>query len=264
MPYLTDDLARELPAPASGQKVHWDSDADGRPESATSGFGLRITAGNARAWILSYRTDDGSQRRFKIGRFPKVKAELARKRAQELAAEIALGADPQGKRSDDRKAARVNDLIERFDREHISKRKASTRDGYRRLIKLHVQPAIGHMKVRDVAYADIEALHRKLTKAGHRYQANRVVAVTSKMFTLAQRWQMRTDGINPCRNVERHREQARRRYLTTDELSRLLAALAKHPDLRSANTIRLLILSGARRGEVLGMKWRDLDLSEGT
>jgi hypothetical protein len=68
MPYLSDDLARELPAPASGQKVHWDSDADGRPESATPGFGLRVTAGNARAWILSYRTDDGTQRRFKSGR----------------------------------------------------------------------------------------------------------------------------------------------------------------------------------------------------
>jgi integrase len=90
-----------------------------------------------------------------------------------------------------------------------------------------------------VTYADIEALHRKLTKAGHRYQANRVV--------VAQRWQMRTDGINPCRNIERHPEQARRRYLTADEMSRLLAELDRHHDARSADANRLLMLTGARR-----------------
>jgi hypothetical protein len=83
MPYLTDEFARELVAPSTGQKLHWDADADGRPGSSTSGFGLRITSGGARSWVLRYRVNEtGTQRLYKIGRFPALKAERARKLAE--------------------------------------------------------------------------------------------------------------------------------------------------------------------------------------
>jgi integrase len=157
---------------------------------------------------------------------------------------------------------RVDALIVRFMEEHVSKRRASTQDGYRRIIQGHIQPAIGHMQVRKVTEADIEAIHRKITKAGHKHQANRVVAIMSKMFGLALRWRMRTDGVNPCKGIERHFEGHRERYLTTDEANRLLAELDRHHDARSADAIRLLMLTGARRSEVLGMSWGDLDLDD--
>jgi integrase len=84
----------------------------------------------------------------------------------------------------------------------------------------------------------------------------------SKAFTLAIRWRMRDD--NPCKGVERNTEHHRRRYLKPDELARLTAALAQHPDRQTANAIRLLLLTGARRNEVLAMRWADLDLGAGT
>ncbi len=80
------------------------------------------------------------------------------------------------------------------------------------------------MKVADVAWADVDALHRKITKAGHPYQANRVIAALSKMFSLAIRWHMRPD--NPVKGIERNQEHKRKRYLSGDELARLTEALA--------------------------------------
>ena len=122
--------------------------------------------------------------------------------------------------------------------------------------------ALKHLKVSDINFSDIDALHSKITKAGHPYRANRVIAVASKMFSLAQRWNMRTD--NPCKGIERNDEYKRKRYLSADELTQLTKALASHPNKQTADIIRLLLLTGARRGEVLSMRWADLDLTTGT
>jgi integrase len=117
------------------------------------------------------------------------------------------------------------------------------------------------MKVADVAYADVDALHRKVTEAGGPYAANRTIAIVSKMFSLAVRWNMRSD--NPARGIERNLEIKRKRYLNGDELARLLKALAAHSDTKSANIIRLLLLTGCRKGEAFSMRWSDLDLTKG-
>jgi integrase len=80
------------------------------------------------------------------------------------------------------------------------------------------------------------------------------------MFALAIKWRLRPD--NPCKGVERNREHARKRYLSPDELVRLTRALAKYRDQRVADVFRLLLLTGARRGEVLSAKWEQFDLEQ--
>lgn len=90
------------------------------------------------------------------------------------------------------------------------------------------------------------------------YEANRQRALLSKMFSLAVRWKWRTD--NPCRGVPRYDEARRERYLSPDELGRLSVALAGHSSQVAANVIRLLLLTGARRGEVLRATWDQFDL----
>jgi len=82
------------------------------------------------------------------------------------------------------------------------------------------------------------------------------------MFSLAIRWGMRAD--NPAKGIERNPETGRKRYLKGDELARLVTALAAHPDRQAADIVRMLLLTGARRGEVFAMRWADIDLTEGT
>src|SRR5262249_49084455 len=97
------------------------------------------------------------------------------------------------------------------------------------------------------------------------YQANRCLAVLSKMMNLAEAWGLRSDGSNPCRHVKKYREYKRERYLTPDELRRLGAVLAD-PTTKATESpfaiaaIGLLVLTGARLTEILTLRWEYVDL----
>ena len=156
----------------------------------------------------------------------------------------------------------MNDLADRFEQEHLPRKRPGTAADYRRMLRNHIRPHFGnHAKVADVTFTDIDSLHRKISKAGSPRRANTVVAVLSKMFTLSIRGGMRSD--NPAKGIEKNGETQRKRYLIGDELARLSKALAEHPDRQAANIIRMLLLTGARRGEVLSMRWDDLNLGDG-
>ena len=155
------------------------------------------------------------------------------------------------------------DLAKRFLAEHVeAKRKASTAAEYRRLLEKAILPVLGPRKVADVARGEIAKLHNALRAAP--YQANRVLAVLSKMFNLAERWGLRPDGSNPCRHIEKFGERKRERMLLASELARLGEALASYdgsPIVVAA--VKLLIFTGARLGEILGLRWEWLDLERG-
>jgi integrase len=119
---------------------------------------------------------------------------------------------------------------------------------------------LGKLKVADVRHADIERLHAKMAKTAP-YRANRAAAVLSKMLSLAVKWEMRTD--NPARGIERAPEQKRERFLSPAEIARLGEALANVKEKASADAIRLLLLTGARKSEVLKARWSEFDLTSG-
>jgi integrase len=253
--HLTDAIVRRLKAPAKGNKVHYDTDV--------AGFGARVTAAGARSFILNYVVrGSGRERRFTIGSFPNWAVTAARMEARRLKRLVEEGGDPLADIESERSAPTVADLCDRFEQEHLIRKRPGTADDYRRMLVNHVRPHFGaHTKVADVVFSDIEALHRKITKSGSPYAANRCVAVLSKMFSLSCRWGMR--DTNPCKGIEKNIEHHRRRYLSGDELVRLVQALAEYPDQQTANAVRVLLMTGARRGEVLGMRWADVDLGEG-
>jgi integrase len=154
-----------------------------------------------------------------------------------------------------------HDLCDRFIADYVPRKRPSTQKSYRQKIEAEIRPALGRLKVAEVVFADVDGLHRTISKRGRPYRANRCIALLSRMFSLAIRWGMRTD--NPCKGIERNQEHKRRRYLSAEELARLTLALAEHKDRQSADIIRLLLLTGARRGEVLAARWADIDLSAG-
>jgi integrase len=123
-----------------------------------------------------------------------------------------------------------------------------------------VLPRLGKMKVAEVGPADVDALHAEVS-ATRPVRANRVVEVVRKAFNLAIRWSWRAD--NPASGVHRNHEEKRARYLTVGEILRLSNAMSGHPERTSANAIRLMMLTGARRGEVLRARWDMFDLDGG-
>lgn len=251
--HLADNLVKMLEAPATGNQVTYDD--------KVTGFGCRVTAAGTRAFILNYRTKSGRERRITIGSFPEWKVAAARAEAMNLKKRIDRGEDPLADIETARTAPTVAHMCSRFEDEHLRKKRPATQRDYKAMIANEILPAMKHLKVAEVTFSDVDSLHRKITKRGRTYRANRTVAVLSKMFSLAVRWKWRSD--NPAKGIERNEETKRHRYLSGDELGRLTIALAKHPDQQAANIIRLLLLTGARRGEVQSAKWEDLNLETG-
>jgi len=121
-------------------------------------------------------------------------------------------------------------------------------------------PRFGNLKASSLSYRDIERLHHELSRSTP-FQANRVVALLSRLYSLAVKWRISTE--NPARGIQRNPETPRERYLSQAELARLLAALDRHSDQTIANAIRLLVFTGARKTEVLGATWEQFDLDTG-
>jgi integrase len=251
---LTDAVIKRLPVPAKGNKITFDA--------TLPGFGCRVTVAGHRSFILNYRTKGGRERRITIGEVGNWTVGAARIEARRLKQLVDRGGDPLADIEEERLRPTMAELCDRFQAEHLPRRRPGTAKNYALILRLHVRPHFGpHVKVAEVTIDDIEKLHRKITDGGSPTAANRTVATLSKMFSLAIRWGMCAN--NPAKGIDRNAETGRKRYLKGDELARLVAALAAHPDRQDANIIRMLLLTGARRGEVFSMRWADIDLTEG-
>jgi integrase len=252
---LTDKVAKEAPTP---EAVDYYIVYDGGHKKAVSGFGLLITRNNARSWVLRYRHNRRS-RRYNIGAPPSWDAETARTRAAELVRLVDMGRDPQGEKEAERQAPIVNELLDYYLAEYATKKRTGEQD--RRMIDRYVRPVLGTHRVVDVEFSDIDRLHRKRTKAGGPYAANRLHSLLNKAFSLAVLRKWRTD--NPCRGIQRNEEHPRENYLDGDKLDRLTKVLAVYPDRRAANIVKLALLTGARRGELFAARWDQIDIEQG-
>jgi integrase len=250
---LTDRIVKALEPPAakdgkSANRITYDTDV--------SGFGARITSAGTVAFVVNYRRrSDGRERRYTIGSFPDWSVAAAREEAKRLKRDVDGGGDPVGKLQADREAPTVADLAKRFMEEHVVKKRPSTQRDYKAITE-EIKTELGTMKVAAVDFEHVEKLHREITKRAP-YRANRTLSVLSAMFTLSIKWKYRLD--NPVRFVERNPEPQRERYLSADELVRLLKALDEHPDQQVADIFRLLLWTGARCGETMSARWNQFN-----
>jgi integrase len=251
---LTKSAVDRLTADGDSEFIVWDAELPG--------FGVRVKPSGAKSYVIQYRTrDSGRSRRKTIGRHgPLMSLQQARSIARGLLADAARGRDPVGEHRSRRKSPTISELADRYIEEHaMPKKRAGSIRNDRSILERHILPRLGQMKVQDVEPADIQRLHIALRETP--YQANRTIALLSKMFSLSVRWGLRTN--NPTEGIEKFHEEARHRWLSDVELKRLTAVLNAHPDQVAADAIRLQLLTGARIGEVLGSTWTDFDLDRG-
>jgi len=234
-------------------------------DSAVKGFGVRCQQ-SAKVYILKTRVS-GRQRWFSIGKHGSPwTAETARNEALSILGDIADGKDPADGRNH-KQALLLKDLANMFLEQHVdAKLKPKTAKGYRDQLERLVIPKIGKLSVEAVKRTDIAKIHHFLR--GTPYQANRVLAVLSKMFTWAEQRGYRPDNSNPCRHVEKYKEQGRERFLSVEELSNLADIMGDMEESGAlgpfaAAAIRLLIFTGARVEEILTLQWAHVDINQG-
>ena len=227
--------------------VYWDGEL--------TGFGLRVRRSGRKSYVVQTRIA-GKLCWFTIGPHGPLNPDQARGRALEILACAKRGIDPRDADARRKAEPSMADLGRRFLEEYVPVHcKPSTREEYRRSVRLFVDPVIGELRVPEVQRKDIAALHHGLRDKP--YQANRTLGVLSKMFSLAEVWGWRPDGTNPCRHVKRYKEHKRERFLSPEETERLGQVLREaEEEMPSAvAAFRLLLLTGCRMSEIRDLRW---------
>jgi Arm DNA-binding domain len=191
---------------------------------------VRVRA-SGRRWFAVEWMRERRTRRLSLGEFGAVTVDQARERAKKILGRVAHGEDPAAQRAEERAAPTIAELARRYLEEHAApKKKRSSVEGDERLLRLYVLPALARRKAAAVGLRDIADLHHNLRAKP--VQANRVLALVSKMLNLAETWGLRPLHPNPCPRIGRYREGKRERFLSGGELRRLGEALSAVEQVR--------------------------------
>lgn len=257
MPKLSKPLITAL-TPTDQEIVVWD---DSLP-----GFGLRAKPSGAKTFIIQYRNRAGRSRRLSIGKLGKVTLDQARKEAVRLMGQVALGHDPAEEKRRLLRSETVAQLAKVYMSEHCAGRcKPRTIAAHTWLLDKFIKPRLGKRRLLDLRPADIAKLHTDLQATP--YNANRVLGLLRAMLNCAERWEMVPRGSNPAAMIKPYPERKRERYLSPEELARLLTALDEQEeagaiDAYEAAAIRLLIFTGCRLSEITTLAWRQVDFDK--
>jgi len=226
-------------------------------DKKTPGFGIMVFPSGTKTFFL-YKRVNGKPDKMKLGRFPEITPELARQRAYKDIADINKGINPNKKKKELRDEATFSELFQRYFDEHAKIRKRSwisDLGSYNRYLKV-----MDNKKISTISRSDIEKLHNSIKNKAGLYAANRSLSLLKIMFNKAAHWGF--NGSNPAINIKKFPEVARDRALQPDEIGRFFEALNSETDLIFKGYFYISLLTGARRSNVLSMRWEDITFGE--
>ena len=257
--YLTDRRVRSLKAQEQQYEV-----TDGGSPSSVPGLALRVFSSGSKSWFLRYGPRE-ARKRIVLGTYPSLSLEDARNKARELVAGVNIvGRDPMAEKKAERKArkkalgATFEALAMAYMEEHAkrNKRLRPWKEDERKL-RVEVLPVWGSRPAAEILRADVRALLERIAAERGGVCANRTRTLISKVFSFG----MERDRVesNPVHGVKRlYVEKPRERVLAEEE-ARALWPLFDRLQPAVAAAWRLVLLTAQRPGEVLSMRWRDLE-----
>ena len=227
-------------------------------DRALPGFGLRVHRSGAKAWIVQTRIE-GKSRRVVIARYGEMDLAQARRHARDILARIRAGDNPADDIRKEKTAPTVAMLADEYLRRCDPYWKPSGRKTIRTYLKARILPTFGKMPVERVGPEDVAAWFDAVSK-DRPGAANRAFEILRSLMFWAEEYGFRDLGTNPCLGIRKNPRRDIARFLDTDELARLGRALDAREDKwpEAVAAIRLLALTGCRRGEVLNLRWRDI------
>lgn len=236
-----------LPLPENGKRVTYH-------DKRTQGLSLRVSSNGTKSFNVR-RKIKGRAERVTLGKYPTMSIEQARKNAAETNAVIAQGESVNSKKRAIREEMTFGELfdiyLDRYAKVHKKSWKSDVSQ-YEKHLKIWVNKKLSEFKKQN-----IQKIHADIGSNSGIYAANRVLALIHVVFVRAIEWGW--EGSNPASGVKKFKEQSRERFLHADELPKFFESLALEPNKIYRDYFLLAILTGARRANLLAMRWDQIN-----
>lgn len=243
----------ELPAPDKGRVVYYDS--------KQQGLQLRVSASGAKSFSFYKRIKGGEPERVTLGQFPDVTVEQARRQAAQMSAAIAEGKNPAAVRRSIRGEPTLSEFFTDYGERYGSKKKSWADEQQR--FRDYLQPGLGKRRLSLISRQDIAKVLADADKAGKAGSTvNHIRALASVIFKKAIEWGLLE--ANPATGLPMRKTVKRDRFLQGSELPQFFEALEQESNTTMRDYILLALLTGARRSNLLAMRWADINLPERT
>ncbi|WP_404479316.1 tyrosine-type recombinase/integrase [Novosphingobium sp. BL-52-GroH] len=228
-------------------------------DTSIPGFVYECRSSGRNVFVLRYTNEYGKQSQRTIGTFGDITYDQARRVAQRWRSEVVLGEDPAAKKAQKKSVPTFATLAQQVI-EHNAGYQRNPANA-ERVIRCHLLPQWGSKRLDEIKAPAISTWLAQKRKVLAPATVEKLRVTMNRMFELAAEWNMAGASPNPVRSVKRVKFNNRRdKYLTAEEAKRLLAACDASLCKQLGSIVRLLLLTGARKMELLRAKWSDVDL----
>ena len=231
-------------------------------DTQIKGLSLEVRASGGRTYYRRYRDSRGRLRQMKLGDAQTLRVSDARRLAEQIGREVMLGQCPLQDRAVARSVPTFEQFIEQQYLPYVRTYKRSWADDAS-LLKNHLLPRFGKQHLDEIARHDVQQMHRDRRAAGAAPgSANRLLVLMRYIFNLALRWEVPGVVANPSKGIPLIEENNKKeRFLSTEEAQRLYHAICRSQNPMLRYIVPMLILTGARKREVLDARWEDFHLA---
>jgi len=248
---FTKEALQSLPIPETGRRVVYH-------DTKTTGLQIRVTETGTKTFSVYRRIKGGQPERVTLGRFPAMTIEQARKLAARVNAEIEEGSNPAQVKRAHKEELTFAGMFKEYGERHGQKKKSWATD--QSLYNNHLQ-SLASRKLSAITKDVISRILSDMDKAGKAGATiNNVRALISSVYGRAMEWGYATS--NPIIGIKTKPKVKRDRFLQADELPRFFQSLAEEQNQTLRDYILMALLTGARRSNLLAMRWSDINIPE--